>query len=111
MDQFANNRQNKHPDMKKTIKNSTELYSSTLSQTDTHSPLSLLLRCLRYIAMAVPMMAKTIITPMMAPMMLPVVGPFPGRRVPGKIEREETKYHETGSEVAVNSLFDWGSIP
>lgn len=39
-------------------------------------------------AMAVPMMASTMMTPMMIPMMVPVVAPFSGRRVPGrKIKR------------------------
>lgn len=38
-------------------------------------------------AMAVPMMAKIIMTPMMAPTMLPVAAPFIGRRVPVKREK------------------------
>ena len=63
----------------------------------THSPLSLLLRCLRYIAMAVPMMANSTMTPMMAPMMLPVVGPFSGRRVPGNKERRKEDSWRYGS--------------
>lgn len=48
-----------------------------------------MLRCLRYIAMAVPIMANSNMTPMMPPMMLPVVGPFSGRRLPGEIGRRK----------------------
>lgn len=71
VERFANERQNKHVGIQ------------CKKDSQTHSPLSLLLRCLRYMAMAVPMMASSRMTPMMAPMMLPVVEPFSGRRVPG----------------------------
>lgn len=58
---------------------------------DTYSPLSLLVARLRYIAMAVPIMANNTMAPIIPPMILPVVGPFSGRRVPGKTEQKKRK--------------------
>lgn len=75
------------PDLHKDMKNGCSRPSS--GKTDTHSPFSLLSRCLRYIAMAVPTIANTSMTAMMPPMMLPVAGPFSGRRFTRKTGRSK----------------------
>lgn len=63
----------------------------SVGQNGTYSPFSLLLRCLRYIAIAVPITASSKMTPMMPPMILPVAGPFSGRRWPERTEKGRGK--------------------
>lgn len=73
----------------------------------TYSLLSMLFLCLRYIAMPVPMIATSKMTPMMAPMMVPVVGPFPGRRLTGKRIMEKNQFKESLDKKGIHRFSSW----
>lgn len=72
---------------------------SRCSESDTYSPLSLLFRRLRYIAMAVPITASSTMAPIIPPMMLPVVGPFSGRRVPAGTQKQGKQWGRFASAL------------